>query len=426
MNRSLALVLAAALVSGGCSIEKLASELAASIVPLDDGGAAAPTVRDETSIPGRARRELAPPTSEHARCTRRGRLCFESHAAQEEEAFLLVAEEVEERLDHLPSPMVDRLFAGGQLRFALGDGGVRSLGRDRVTAGLHTLVTLTSADLEVDALTARALEATVLDRNPATASHDAVSLARAIGRRFGLLPFSDRSPPEASALGPTRSDRSGADGALLAWLDERLSAEPGALLTSLLTKSARGASTTHWRTAGDPWFVLQKNFEGTRDSNPKLDELLLRHAVEQSSSVEGRSALDFRWDEALPRKARRLLSVRAVEPTGITWMRFQRDTHHPSTTLVIAADWEEHARFRFFAQLLDRNGALLRTHRFVVPPRVAHVESTLEALDDVASIVVGALSLGDPSAPFDPREGPWEPHAFLLTIAPMDGDGGFL
>lgn len=419
-------VLAAALVSTGCSIERLASELAASMVPLEDAGAKPGAVSDETSLAGRARRELAPLVDEAARCTLRGRLCIGASSPDFEEAFLRTAEELEARLDHLPAPIVNRLFAAGPLRFAAGDGGAQSLGSERLTAGVRTVVTITSADLEVDAMTARALEATALDRNAASAPYDTTTLARALAQRFGLLRFPDRAPPEASLLGPTHADRSGADGAFVAWLDERVSAEPGALITSLLAKAARGSSATHWRTAGDPWFVLQKNFEGSRETAPKLEELLLRRAIEQSSSVEGRATLAFRWDEVLPAKARRLHSVRAVEPTGITWMRFERTATHPSTTLVIAADWEEHARFRLFAQLLDSNGKLLRTHRFAVPQRAPHVESTLEALDDVASIVVGALSLGNPAAPFDPREGPWEPHALLLTIAPMDGDGGFL
>jgi hypothetical protein len=426
MIRTPALVLAAALVSAGCSIEKLAAELAATMVPLEDAGPKPGAPNDETSIQGRACRELAPPAGTEPRCTLRGRLCVETTDPAFDDAFLHSAEEVEERLDHLPRPVVDRLFAAGPLRFASGSGGVRSLGHERLTAGVRALVTVTAADLDVDSLVTRALEAVAIDRNPASAAHDTVTLARALARRFGLVRFSSDAPPEASVLGPTHADRSGADGAFLAWLDERISSEPGALLTSLLAKAARGAGPSHWRTAGDPWFVLQKNFEGGSEATPKLEELLLRHAIEQSSTVEGRAALAFRWDEALPAKARRLLTVRPVEPTGVTWMRFERDPRHPSSTLVVAADWEEHARFRLFAQLLDREGKLLRTHRFAVPPRTPHVETTLEALDDVASIVFGALSLGDPAAPFDPREGPWEPHAFLLTIAPMDGDGGFL
>ena len=78
------------------------------------------------------------------------------------------------------------------------------------------------------------------------------------------------------------------------------------------------------------------------------------------------------------------------------------------------------------AERIDAEGRVIRTHRFGAPVREPHVEATLESLDGVASIVLGAINLGDPAAPFDPREGPWEPHAFLLTVAPMNGDGGFL
>ena len=118
--------------------------------------------------------------------------------------------------------------------------------------------------------------------------------------------------------------------------------------------------------------------------------------------------------------------MRPVEPTGVAWVRFERVPDHPSRTLVLSADWEEHARFRLFAQLIGPDGKLLRTQRFTGSPRAPHLEATLEALEGVASIVVGALNVGDPAAPFDPREGPWEPHALPLTVAPLDADGGFL
>jgi hypothetical protein len=415
----------AALGLTGCSIQQIAADLARTMAPIpDDGGADAGAADEGTYLDGRAVREEAPPEDARARCTLRGRLCL--HGDTDADAFLDAAEDADRRLATLPTSLQSALFSSGQLRFVAGDGGARTVGIDRLTAAPRILVALAPADLTGDGIAVRALEALALRRNPATLPHDATTLARAVARRFGLLPAAGDDPPEGAILGPTHADPRGADGVFLAWLDERVSAEPGALLAAALAKAARGAGPERWRTAGDPWFVLARNFSGESEATPKLEEYLLRHAIERSSTVEGRSTLAFRWDEALPSKARRLLSVRPVEPTGVAWIRFERPPGHPSSTLVLSADWEEHARFRLFAQLIGADGKLLRTQRFTGSPRSPHLEATLEAIDGVASIVVGALNLGDPAAPFDPREGPWEPHALLLTVAPMDADGGFL
>jgi hypothetical protein len=415
-----------ALGLAGCSIQDIAADLARTMAPIpEDAGADAASADEGTYLEGRAVREAAPPEEGPARCTLRGRLCFhgEDEAAT---SFLEVAEGADQLLAGLPVSMQDALFSGGAIRFVDGDGGARTVGVDRLAPAPRVVVTLAPSDRTTEAILVRALEVRALQRNPATTAHDATTLARAVARRFGLLPAIGDAPPEAAALGPTGADRSGGDGAFLAWLDERVSADPGALLAASLAKASRGAGPLRARTAGDPWFVLTRNFAGESDATPRLDEYLLRHAIERSATVEGRAALAFRWDEPLPMRARRLLTVRPVEPTGVAWARFERAPGHPSSTLVLSADWEEHARFRLFAQLIGADGKLLRTQRFTGSPRTPHLDATLEALDGVASIVIGALNVGDPAAPFDPREGPWEPHALLLTVAPMDGDGGFL
>lgn len=421
-------VIALGIALGGCNIRELAGSIAQTIIPVDDGGTDGGPPAKEASLEGRLLAEpVAWPSTLEQRCTLRGRLCVRADDSDASEALVAVAEGVEARLDGLDIPMQTALFGAGPITFLVGgSGGVRSLGRERTTARPRLAPTLSPSDGTEEALLERLLELHVLQRNPAVTATDATSMARAFSLRWGLVPPPVDPTPEAAVLGATHADAAGSDGRFLAWLDERLSPAAGSLLGAALSKAWRGDDGVQWRTAGDPWFVLARNFSGQDDGAPKLDELLLRHAIEVSSTADGRSALPFRWDEPLPKKARRLLSVRPVEPTGVTWMRFEREAEHPSASLVIALDWEEHARFRVFAQLLDAEGRMIRTHRFGAPVREPHVEATLESLDGVASIVIGAINLGDPAAPFDPREGPWEPHAFLLTVAPMNGDGGFL
>jgi len=427
-RRVRAVIVGAALALGGCNIRELANSLAQTIIPVDDGGADAGAGLNEASLEGRPLVEFVDwPDHAQRACTRRGRLCVQASDSAATDALVTVAERIELTLDGLDISMQSALFSAGPVTFVLTrEGGARSLGKNVRLLGPRVAVPISPRDGTEADLLARLLELRVLQRNPAVSATDATSLARALALRLGLARAPVDAATELAVIGANHGDRSGSDGRFLAWLDERLAPESGALLGATLSKAWRGDDGSRWRTAGDPWFVLLRNFSGESESGPKLDELILRHAVEVSSTLDGRSTLPFRWDEALPSKARRLLSVRAVEPTGIAWMRFERDAAHPSTTLVIAADWEEHARFRFFAQLLDREGKVVRTHRFAVPQRAPHVETTLEALDGVTSIVIGAINLGDPAAPFDPREGPWEPHAFLLTIAPVDSDGGFL
>ena len=427
-----ALGLIASMCISACSIEKLAQSIARTVIPLDDAGVEVPIVAPappESFLVGRPVFEAIYWDSSVRRCTLRGRLCL--HAADDPgaEALLQVMDRVDVRLDGLPPSMQNALFSQGPADVVLSAvGGVRSAGFDRLTPGPRGVVALGPADGSEESVTARVLELQVFQRNPAASSSEALTLARALALRFGLAAVRTSSDAEFAILGPTHGDREAADGRFLAWLDERLSPHAGSLLTTSSAKSARGHDGTTWRTAGDVWFVLQKNFADSAKERDRFDELLLREAIEHSSTVDGRSTLAFRWDEPVPSRARRLLAARPVEPTGITWLRFDRgrDEHAVAKTLLIAADWEGHARFHFFAQLIDENGRLMRTHRFAVPPRDTHVEATFESLDGVASIVVGAINLGDPQAPFDPREGPWEPHSFMLTIAPMNADGTFL
>jgi hypothetical protein len=41
---------------------------------------------------------------------------------------------------------------------------------------------------------------------------------------------------------------------------------------------------------------------------------------------------------------------------------------------------------------------------------------TVEPLDGVDHVFLIGVNIGDADAPFDPNQGEWEPHGWLLTI----------
>jgi membrane-associated phospholipid phosphatase len=141
--------------------------------------------------------------------------------------------------------------------------------------GPRVAVQLSPRDGTDEALLARLLELRVLQRNPAVSATDATSIARALALRLGLARAPVDAATELAVIGANHGDPSGSDGRFLAWLDERLAPEAGTLLGATLSKAWRGDDGSRWRTAGDPWFVLLRNFSGESESGPKLDELVL-------------------------------------------------------------------------------------------------------------------------------------------------------
>jgi hypothetical protein len=109
----------------------------------------------------------------------------------------------------------------------------------------------------------------------------------------------------------------------------------------------------------------------------------------------------------------------APSPTGASYVVIDHAGAPPGAKLRIEAEWEEYGRMRWTALKVDAAGRQLADLRVTSLDRGTHAAMTIEPLDGVDRvIVVGTLVGSDGSAerPFDPDDGVWERHGWLLTV----------
>ena len=72
---------------------------------------------------------------------------------------------------------------------------------------------------------------------------------------------------------------------------------------------------------------------------------------------------------------------------------------------------------RWVVLKLDASGR--ERARVAVPTteRATEAQVTVVDLDGVDTALVVGVNAGEPTEPFDPDEGPWEPHGWMLTVA---------
>jgi len=88
--------------------------------------------------------------------------------------------------------------------------------------------------------------------------------------------------------------------------------------------------------------------------------------------------------------------------------------------LRVEAAWEDYARMRWIVLKLDAAGKVLEELPIASADRATEAAKTIENLDDVSRVVVLGVNLGSTEMPFDPDDGVWEPHGWLLTLRSED------
>jgi hypothetical protein len=217
------------------------------------------------------------------------------------------------------------------------------------------------------------------------------------------------------------------------WADVRFGAEPGGLVRAswslVPTKTPAGAETFAYRP--DLFDVLRKSFKEALSIGSSIDDLFLRFAGARASfgpqadattlpasrawGAAAKIAVDFAID--WPEAPRRFLSPQPVMPTGASYVLVRHKGARPGARLRLEAEWEEHARFRWMVLKLDPGGAALGSVLIASTPRATSAQATITELDGTDSVLVVAMNAGDESRPYDPDDGAFEPHAYLLTLA---------
>ena len=163
-------------------------------------------------------------------------------------------------------------------------------------------------------------------------------------------------------------------------------------------------------------FAIARAFFGAAD-----DAAPLHLAESRPLGESARVALDWGAyggaEIAWPTKARRFVSSEGVAPTGAAYLLIHRDGAPKGSSLRVTAEWESFTRMRWFAVKLDEAGKDLGELPIAALVRAIAAQATIYDLDATTDVLLVGVALGDWRYDFDPDDGVWEPHGWMVTVA---------
>jgi hypothetical protein len=84
--------------------------------------------------------------------------------------------------------------------------------------------------------------------------------------------------------------------------------------------------------------------------------------------------------------------------------------------LHVEAEWEDYARMRWVVAKLDAAGRVMALKFVGSLDRSTQAAVTVENLDGVDHFLVVGVNVGSTEQAFNPSQGEWEPHGWLLTL----------
>jgi hypothetical protein len=199
------------------------------------------------------------------------------------------------------------------------------------------------------------------------------------------------------------------------WLDATFAREPGGLLGALWSLAPTKTPPDAWRWSPTPTGidVLRVSLQRAAIEGSSLDDLWVRFAVERRRAAPPpREAWHIPW----PDHARRLASPEPVSPTGSSYVVVDHAGARAGANLRIEAEWEDYGRMRWVILKIDASGNTIATLPVTSLDHGTRASLTVESLDGVDRIVVVGVNVGSADHPFDPDQGEWEPHGWLLTL----------
>ena len=130
--------------------------------------------------------------------------------------------------------------------------------------------------------------------------------------------------------------------------------------------------------------------------------------------MEPRPALA--WHLPWPTRARRVTPAEAIAPTGVSYVLVDHKDAPAGSKLRLEAHWEDYARLRWVVLKRDASGRTLAELPITSTDRGTAASLTVEGLDGVDHILVIVQNLGSTEHAFNPDQGEWEPHGWLLTL----------
>jgi hypothetical protein len=199
------------------------------------------------------------------------------------------------------------------------------------------------------------------------------------------------------------------------WLDRSFGAQPGSIVQGLWalapTRTAPGAA--RWAASPTGFDVLRVSLGGVLGTDSDLDDVLLQFSIDRATaSPPPRLAWHVPW----PAQARRFASPEPVAPSGASYVWIDHAGAPPGASLRLEATWEDYARMRWAVVKMDASGHPMAVVPISTQRLATSAAITVELLDGVDHLVVVGAEVGSTEHPFDPDQGWWEPHGWLLTI----------
>lgn len=206
---------------------------------------------------------------------------------------------------------------------------------------------------------------------------------------------------------------------------------PAAVMLGLLAVAVQRTppGSMVWRNEPDTFDALRASLKA-RSSG--LEDLLLDFAVARAfvGSRSDEAHLDdaarfgdlgrvrFEWAVPAASLPRRLAPLRAVEPTGSTYLWVDLEGAAGIKDLTLVADWELPAVFRWAAVKVDRNGAEVGRVNVATIHGASHAERSIVGVEGLAGVVIVGVNAGsmNRSRPFDPDDTPVTAHSYTVTL----------
>ncbi|MDP9033377.1 MAG: hypothetical protein M3O50_01100 [Myxococcota bacterium] len=254
--------------------------------------------------------------------------------------------------------------------------------------------------------------------DPGSASAQTETLARlsvaCAGGDEETLEF--QAHPERAVIDPRRPGLGRGGTLFFDWLDKRFGREPGALVTGMwaLAPTQTPLDAANWSHTPNDFDVLRVSLKGALWSESTLEDIFVRFGVARQAAVPpARTAWHLPW----PVRPRRVLSPQPVSPTGAAYVIIDRAGAPRGAKLRLEMEWEDYGRFRWVVVKLDHTGHAIGELAVTTPDRATRAATTVESLDDADAVLLVGVGLPATPGSFDPHQGEWEPHGWLLTIA---------
>lgn len=256
---------------------------------------------------------------------------------------------------------------------------------------------------------------------PATDAGTGLAESEMLARLATACPGGDdddwvfQAEPERTLVDPSSASFDRGASRFFEWLDATFGSRPGALVvgTWALAPTTTPPAALRWSGAPNGFDVLGVSLKGALGTDSTLDEVFAAFAVQRGLAFP---PVRLAWNVPWPSRGRRFASPIPVSPTGASYVLVGVRGAPPGAKLRVEATWEDFGRMRWSVVKLDAMGRRLADVTVTSLRLGTSASMTIEPLDGVDRVLVVGVDVGSTEHPFDPAQGWWEPHGWLLTV----------